>query len=318
VSAQRSGGRPHAARLRVLAGHALLALYPEPWRTRYGSEMGALLEDDPPRAGGLASLLGGAARAHLRPRSTWQGAASPGTRMRLSVGAVFACWIVLAVLGISFQKVTEGSPYTAAAHGHPLLSLAHDAIIAGALLGAASIALAGLPLLWLAATRAIVDRDVRLTLMLALPPFTVLALVGLTRLLALLAPSRRGGFPAGFVLGTGLPWMLASFACAAVCALAPRAVLRRIAPTRRALRRASHAVVPLLAAMVTITLALIAYAIALYARAPTLAGGASGPLGASSGAMLTGGCVLASTTTALAALAGARALRAASLSQTSR
>jgi hypothetical protein len=41
MSARSAGAEPRAP---------LLALYPEPWRTRYGGEMDALLEDDPPRA----------------------------------------------------------------------------------------------------------------------------------------------------------------------------------------------------------------------------------------------------------------------------
>jgi hypothetical protein len=48
-------------------------------------------------------------------------------------------------------------------------------------------------------------------------------------------------------------------------------------------------------------------------RAPALAAEASGPLGASSGAMLAGDCLVAAISTALAALAASRALRAASL-----
>jgi hypothetical protein len=302
-----------AARLRLLAGRALIGLYPEPWRTRYGAELGALLEDDAPRAGGLASLFTGAARAHLRPRSTWRGTTSPRARMRLSVGAVFAAWIVLSMMGIGFQKVTEGGAYEQAMHSHPLLSFAHDAIIAGALLGAAAIAVAGLPLLWQAAARALARRDARLASLLALPLLGVLGFVGVARLLGALAPARHGGFPAAFVLATGLPWALAGIACAAVCALAPRPVMRRIAPSRAALRRASYATIPLLAAMAAITLALIAYAVELYVRAPSLAAEASGPIGASSGAMLAAGCAVAALSTALASLASARALRAARL-----
>jgi hypothetical protein len=307
--------RPQArrARLRALAGRALLVLYPEPWRTRYGAEMGALLEDDPPRARGLASLLRGAARAHLRPRGTWRGTASARARMRLSVGAAFACWIAISLMGMSFQKLTEGSAYEQAMHSHVLLSFAHEAIMAGALLGAIAIALAGLPLLWQASARALAERDLRLASLLALPPLALLGLLGITRLLAALAPAGHGRFAAAFVLGAGLPWVLASIACATVCALVPRPVMRRIAPSRATLRRASYATIPLLAGMAAITLSLTAYAIVLYLRAPALAAEASGPLGASSGAMLAAGCVVAAISTALAALAASRALHAARL-----
>jgi len=54
-----------------------VALYPQPWRERYASEMGALLEEDPPSPRGLLSLLGGALDAHLRPQAGWRAAIPP-------------------------------------------------------------------------------------------------------------------------------------------------------------------------------------------------------------------------------------------------
>jgi hypothetical protein len=299
------------AALRRGAGARLLGLYPEPWRARYRAEMLALLEDDPPGARGLASLITGAARAHLRPAASAPLSASPAARMRLSLGGAFACWIALSLMGLGFQKVTEDGAFTAAAARHPLLSLAHGAIIAGAILGAAAIAVGGLPLLWAALARAVASRDRRLGSLLALPAGAVLCLALLTRLLAAAAPARDNGFPAGFVLSAGLPWVLLSIACAAVCALTPRLVMRRIAPSRRLLRCASFAALPLLAAMCLVTVGLSAYAVALYADAPAAAAAASGPLGESSGAMLLGHSLVSLLSTAVAALCAARAYRAA-------
>lgn len=45
----------------------LVALYPGPWRARYGAEMLALLEDRPPTARDALDLVRGALDAHLHP-----------------------------------------------------------------------------------------------------------------------------------------------------------------------------------------------------------------------------------------------------------
>ena len=96
-----------ARRSRARLGAALLALYPEPWRDRYGEEMRALIEDDPPGARGFASLLAGAAQAHVRPQRCWRAEVAPATAMRLSVGALFACWMLVSLAGSAFAKLTE-------------------------------------------------------------------------------------------------------------------------------------------------------------------------------------------------------------------
>jgi hypothetical protein len=298
------GGRPTAA-----LGRLLVSVYPEPWRERYRAEMLALLEDDPPGVAGLASLLAGAAEAHLHSRQAWRGDSPPQARMRLSVGAIFCGWIALSLMGAGFQKETEN--FSAAAHRHPLLVLAHGAILAGALLGAAAIAVGGLPLLWQAIAQAYRRRDGRLAALLALPALAVLAFGGATWLLIAVAPARDGGFPATFVLAVGLPWTLAAITCALVCALVPRAVLRRVECTQGSLRLASRAGTTLALAMCAVTFALILYELSLCLQAPAQAGEATGPLGASVGATLAGHCLLAAIASAAALLSAVRARRAA-------
>jgi hypothetical protein len=303
--------RARLAAWRRRAGNMLLALYPEPWRERYRQEVLALIEDDPPGVRGLCSLLSGAADAHLRPQQAWQRNSPPAVRMRLSVGAVFCCWIAVSLQGASFQKVTEGQPFAGAEARHPLMSLAHQAILAAALLGAAAVAVAGLPLLWQALVRVRQERDWRLAAMLCLPPLAVAGFLGEALILGALAPARNGGFPARFVLSAGLPFVLGSIVCALVCALSPRAVLGRIDPSRAALRRAALASIPLALAMCVITLALVVYELSLSLQAAALAALSSGPLGASTQAMLAGECALAALGCAFALIGAARARRAA-------
>lgn len=290
---------------RTRAGRLLLALYPEPWRARYGQEMEGLIEDDPPAAPGLASLLLGAARAHMRPQRSWRKAAGRETLMRLAVGAMFACWIVISVAASGFQKETEDPPYGWAAAHHPLLGLAHGMIVSGAGLGALSIAVGGLPLLLQALRAARARGEARLWLWICAPALALLLLFGVTWLLFDIAP-RRNGFPVSFVLSILVPWMLAICAFAGVCALAPRAVLARVEPTRRALRRACLAGLALAGAMYLVAGGLVAYAIALAVSSPSLAASPTGPLGTSTAAMVGVEAALAAV---MALCGGAAALR---------
>lgn len=292
-------------------GAALLALYPEPWRARYREEMLALMEDDPPGPRGLASLLTGAAHAHLRPGASVRAEAGPSSRMRLSIGAMFCCWIAVCLAAVGFQKTTEEPVFTAAGPARALLAIAHDAILAGGLLGAGAIALGGVPLLWQAVATALSRRDRALALLIARPAIALVVLLALVAVLLAIAPARGHGFPAPFVLETLLPWSLGVYALAFVCATTPRAVMRRVEMSPPSLRRASFAGIGLVSAMCLVSAGLALYAPALWLARPSLAAEASGPYGASTGAMLLGQLLAAVLCTALGALAAARACAAA-------
>lgn len=290
----------------------LVQLYPEPWRKRYETEVQALLDDDPPGLGGLVSLLAGAADAHLRPRRTWSATVSTTTRMRLSIGGLFCCWIVLSLNGIGFQKDTEDPRFISAGTTHPLLGIAHGAVVAGSLIGALAIAVGGLPLVWHAVRQALRERDTRLRIALLSPALALLALAAFTWLLITIAPGRHGHFPLSFVLMFQLPWRVAGWLCAAVCALAPRMVMARTQLPPRALRRASLAGAALALGMIVITLAMIVYTGALVLQSGTLAGESTGPVGASTGAMLVLYALVACLASAIGLTASRRALSAAS------
>lgn len=298
------------ARLAAPAGARLVGLYPHAWRARYGEEMRALLEDDPPGARGLGTLVLGAARAHARPRRSWSAGVDAPTRLRLSLSALFCCWIALSLAGIGFQKDTEDPAFAAAAARHPLLGIGHALVLAGACLGAASIAYGGLPLLALAVRAA--RRQARLMVLLALPALAVVLLAALTVLLVAIAPARGAGFPASFVLSVLLPWTLAIYACALVCAIVPRAVLARVEMPLPSLRRALRAGLVLGAAMWLLAAGMALYAPALLAGSHSLAAVATGPYGASTGVMLclqTISAALLASVASVSALRGARALR---------
>ncbi len=292
------------------AGLALLALYPEAWRRRYGEEVSALLEDDPPRLRGLASMVRGATEAHLRPRACWRGEITRSASMRLSVGALFACWMLVSLAGGGFAKLTEH--YDPLEHEHELLIAARDMITFGAALGAIAVALGGLPLVWQALRTAVQRRDRRLAALLASPLLAGVAWSLLVVLLMSVAPARAGRFPAPFVLEILAPVALGGLGCALVGALAPKAVMRRAQPPARMLARASWAGQLLALATVLVTLGLALYVPALWS-VPGAGVDASGPLGLSTrltlclalaGALLAcGPAIVAATRARRAALA---------------
>lgn len=279
---------PHPTSAPGRCSRALLRLYPSAWRERYGDEMRALLADDPPGARGALSLALGAADAHLHPQAAWSKISAPIVRARLSVCAMFSCWIGLSLLGMAFRKETEDTGFSLAAAHHPSLAIAETAVLTGAVVGALTIAFAGLPLVWLALRQTLRERDRELALLLLSPPLALIGFALASRLLVTLAPARDGGFPAGFVLTILVPWQLAALACATVLALAPRAVLARVTPSPVALRRAARATPALAAATVAVASGIALYAVVLVLDAPAQAGLASGPVGASTGAMLAG------------------------------
>lgn len=298
---------------RTTAGRLLIELYPQAWRRRYRGEVLALVEDDPPGARGLASLLTGAADAHLRPKSSWSARTPPSERIRLSIGTMFCCWIALTVVGAGFQKETEEPAFFAAARAHPVLAVAHALVVAGAALGALAVAVGGLPLLWQALGSARAGRDRRLVGLLLLPLVAIAGFAVLTRLLLAIAPASSAHPHASSALALLAPWWAGGLVAAISCALAPRLVLRRVPVRTRSLRRAALAGLALAAAMVMITLALVAYDLALVLQAPELSAQSGGAVWPSTGATLAAGALVAALTTAMAALSAARAARARAL-----
>ncbi len=301
------------SRVRSAIATLLVGLYPQAWRERYEAEMRALIEDDPPGLGGLASLVAGALDAHARPRAAWSEQASPLTRMRVSVAGMFSCWIAVSVVGAVFQKETEEGAFGLAGARHHVLAIAHGAVIGGAVLGALAIAIGGVPLVWEAIGEARARRDWRLVGLLVLPAVAIVCFAAPTSLLRALAGSSVGRPDHMASLAIFIPWLLIGLACAATCALAPRMVLGRAEVSRDSLARASLASVALAVAMCVISLALVVYVVALASVGQGLWGVTGGPLGPSTGATLAVATAIAVASTALALVSCRRAVRAAAL-----
>lgn len=297
-------------RPRIAVGQLLLACYPELWRARYGLEMLALIEDDPPGLHGLCSLLSGAARAHLGRGAAWRASGTPVVRMRLALSGLFTAWVAISVAGASFQKATEDRAFAAAGARHAALQAGREIVLAGALLGALAVAVGGLPLLW-SALRGALAGDRRLAVLLALPLAGLGLFAAVTGGLLLLLPAAGSAHPRGAQIGLLLPWWGTGLLCALAIALAPRLVLARGSFSTTALRRATLLGPLLVLAMGLVSAGLLLYVAALTSDAPALAAQSGGPIGSSTALTLAAGAAVAAVCTVLAALGASRGLAAA-------
>jgi hypothetical protein len=252
-----------------------LCLYPLAFRRRYGGEMLALLEQSPPRMLAVADLLRGAVLAHLWPTTPQTGSVDLADRIRASTSAQLACWVAFAAAGFGFYNTTEDAPFATAGHAHHLLGGTYLAVQILAVLASAAVLLGALPLILTALGRARLEP--RLRRLVSLPPLAVVAFVGLTRLMELVASSQ----PAHHASSVGgiafLAWSIAGLACGAVCVLAARRALFAVPMPRRRLLAAFGCGTLVSAAMVAITLAASLYAIALFIDASSLAASGNGP-----------------------------------------
>jgi hypothetical protein len=252
-----------------------LRLYPLAYRRRYGDEMRALLEDEPPRARTVLDLLRGALRAHLRPGDVAAGVVDAGDRVRATASGVLLCWVVFAVAGLAFYKTTEDRSFSLAGHAHPLLRDAHLAVQAVALLASATVVLGALPLIFAALARARRDPSVRRTVALPLLPVALFVALSLIFLAIVRHQRIHQASTAGYA--GAVVWIIAGLLCAAACALACRAALfaTPLGPPR--LRAALFSGTLVTIAMFGIATATATYAIALATDAGRVAAEPNGP-----------------------------------------
>lgn len=214
----------------VLA-RAVLALYPPSWRTRYGNEVRALLDDSGGGAAAVASLAWHALPAWLAPPRHLHDRVD---RMRASVSTTLLSWCLLAGLGLVFVQLTQFQGF--AAPGHPEVHWAY-VVFDGALAASALVAgLGGLPLWLVMLRRARRERLARDTAYLLLP-----VLAPLSYLVALLITVRLVGGPGGISPWWFLIVTLAGFAAAVTAGAGPGLALRRMRPRGPALRLAAGA-----------------------------------------------------------------------------
>lgn len=262
-----------------------LDLYPLAYRRRYGEEMRALLEDQPPTARTVRDLLRGVLLAHLRPAGAPAGAVDAPDRIRLTASGVLICWVVFAAAGFGFYKATEDHAFSAVGNTHPLLRDAHLAIQALALIASAAVVLGALPLIAAAFAHAREDRGVRRTIVIAFAP--LVAFAALTAAVIAIAQTHLASHPTDVGNGLAVVWGIAGLVAGLTCVQACRAALFATPVSPARLRAALAAGTVVTATMLTIAAATALYAVALAVDASQLAGTPTGPFGAlSTGASL--------------------------------
>ncbi len=273
-----SGSTPaedRGAGLTARLARGTLRLYPLAYQRRYGEEMRALLEDSPPRARTVLNLLGGAARAHLRPADAPAGMVDAGERVRASTSGVLLCWVFFAAAGFGYYKSTEDAPFSAAGHAHPLLRDAHLVVQVLAVIGSLAVVIGALPLIVSALVRARRDPALRRTVALAFLP--VIAFGALTAVVIAIAHAQPPNHTSDAGYAMSVVWGIAGLACGTACVLGCRAALFSTPASAARLRAALAAATLVTVAMLAIAIATAVYAIALTADAPRVAAAPNGP-----------------------------------------
>lgn len=266
-----------------------LRLYPAAFRRRYEGEMRAMIEQSSPRALTILDLLAGALRAHLRPPSHLQ--LRLEHRLKASMSAILACWVLFGAAGFGFYKTTEGSSMG----GSTALTGTHLAIVILAAIASLAMLAGALPLIGPAVGQAWARPRLRWTVV--LPPALLSLFAMLTGLLALGVRAHPGRALGGSIF---IAWGAIGLLCGAACVIASRAALLAIDVSRRRLLWAMGCATVLTSAMLAMSAATAAYASALPIVAPAFAAAGNGPFGVLS--------VFASIVVQLVVMVGAGAL----------
>jgi len=306
------GPGPHPTAGRRATQHSTwvkgaLHLFPAAWQDRYGAEFGALLDETRATPRVLFDVLVAAVDAHVHPTGPRRRWPLMIERLRLSELVVFASWVVFVVAGLAFQRMTEEFPLlTTSYFGGPAVVVAYVAIIGGAVLSLAAIALAGVPIAVAIAREAMRAGDRRQLALLATPAICLILWLGLTAALVALGPLPRSPWGLlGFLLWTGSFGLAAIVSTVAVSAAALGAGIDGSLYRRAAGPAASAA-----AAMGLTVAAVVGWGIALAVGAPEDFWGFNGLFATSTPLNWLGVVVVMAGSTVVAARAAIRARHA--------
>jgi hypothetical protein len=267
-----------------LLARAALSLYPPAWRTRYGDEVRALLEDSRAGSRAAASLAW-----HAVPAWVWPSRHllyDRPERMRASLGTVLAAWAVLAGLAAVFVQLAQaqGSLQRLTLARYPVIQWSYWVFDGAVIVSVLAVVAGGLPL-WLRLFRdargARRRRDVACLLAPVAVPAAYLAasaaIAGLVRQAGASVVPWQARSVVDLANGNLGPWwflalVLLGFAAAAVSAAGPGLALRRLRPDGPAVIRATRAAGLAAATMVLAGTASIVAVVGLYLWAPAYAG----------------------------------------------
>jgi hypothetical protein len=255
-----------------------LRLFPGPWRARYGDEFSALLLDTGLSPAIIYDVLLAAADARLHPGRLERGWPPVIERLRRSELVIFVCWIVLAVAGTGFAKLTEDPPFTTLRADQPLVAAAFDLVLAGALVSFLALLAAGTPIAAAIALDALRRRRWSQLVLLAVPVLAIGAWIGLTLLLVSLA-----GPPSDGLLRVALfiTWVGSFLVAVAVGTVALGVAALNGSVDERLYRWAVRPALLTVAGMALVALAVIAWGGAVLATQPSVFWGFGGFLATS-------------------------------------
>lgn len=156
----------------------LLRLYPAAWRDRYGDELAALLDDCPSSPALVFDVLLGVLDARLHCAALTRKVFDMIARLRSTAIAVFCAYIAFVVAGMGYQKMSEYEDFSAAGQAHPIIGLAHNAIVVVAGVALLAVLAGGLPLAAAALRFALAHRRRDVLALFAVPVVALAALVG--------------------------------------------------------------------------------------------------------------------------------------------
>ena len=290
--------------------HAVLRLYPPPWRERYGEEFACLLTDmtasssRADRIKLIADAANGALRAHLHPL----GSTSTRGRIRTSLATVACAAMAFAIAVLGVGKMKEGSAYGRAAHAHAVVAASAGVLRGAAIAAGITVTAAAVPLAWSVVRQAVATRRADLIRPLATGPAAVAGWLAIAWITA--RSHRHAQSQSGPDMTAVTVIVLLGAAAAAACAWAAVVLLRRADLAPRLLRAEILPMGVLSACMALATGADIGWGISIWRTDQALfRSGSDGLLATPLAPSWAGSALVLAGVTAVAAAATVRAVR---------
>jgi len=240
----------------------LLRLFPGAWRARYGDEFHELLGQTGISAGVAFDVLVCAVDARIHP-STILRMPLMIEQLRRSELVIFVSWVIVAVAGSGFAKLTDDPPLRPLYLDGviPASGLAYDIVLISALVSLVGLLIAGVPIAAAIAIDAFRRRRGSQLCLLATPVVAALAWFGVTAAITGIAFSVADDLPKTLMLGV---WLGAGLLAVAVSCIALGVAARNSTIDAGMYRRAVNPARITVAGMVGVTVALIAWGLALF------------------------------------------------------
>jgi hypothetical protein len=242
----------------------LLRLFPAEWRSRYEDEFRELLGQTGISAGVAFDVLVCAVDARLHP-STNMRMPLMIERLRHHELVIFVCWVIVAVAGSGFAKLTEDPPLNPLYLDAFIPRLAYDIVFIGALVSIVGLLIAGVPIAVAIAIDAFRRRRWSQLFLLATPAVALLAWFVVTVAVTGIPFSLTDDVPKALMLGV---WLGAGLLAVAVSCIALGVAARNSTIDASMYRRAVNPARLAVTGMVVVTSALIAWGLALFVGNP--------------------------------------------------